>query len=379
MAISVISVSSDSFEDSVGTPAGRAIMFGSIPTIILDTTPVITPPTTQTYNTVIPTETPIITPTIPPSPDYTPALFSPDDSARYSSSDSSSDHSGASSDSSSRHSLSDHSLPDLPSTSAGPSRKRHVEVGPRETRVERVTHPVMPEGVPEPAQEGAVDVTYETLGDLVQRFHDHTEATSRSHCSHLDRSSTGHRLLLPTPLHTPPVVHLCCHHSMSPSSVVCSFADRMMVYNYLERRQLTATLILTYRRLATSGNSDGTTTISLTCFSVQANSLTMDGNELIVELPDKDLYHLQSTLKELQVSMSILSMIIFACGDSNEPSSHKKVHRRHRRSSRGVLFGSTTGGDAGGGGGCGGGGGKEDDDDAYLVKILKNIEDKNHD
>ncbi|GJR46281.1 hypothetical protein Tco_1314384 [Tanacetum coccineum] len=30
--------------------------------------------------------------------------------------------------------------------------------------------------IPEPAQEGAVEVTYETLGDLVQRFHDHTEA-----------------------------------------------------------------------------------------------------------------------------------------------------------------------------------------------------------
>nr|GEY91510.1 copia protein [Tanacetum cinerariifolium] len=76
MAISIISVSSDSSEDSVGTPAGRVILFGTIPTTIPDTTPVITPPTTQTDTTVIPTETPIITPTIPPSPDYTPA--SPD-------------------------------------------------------------------------------------------------------------------------------------------------------------------------------------------------------------------------------------------------------------------------------------------------------------
>ncbi|GJV22233.1 putative reverse transcriptase domain-containing protein [Tanacetum coccineum] len=47
-----------------------------------------------------------------------------------------------------------------------------------EVRVERVTHPVMPEDTHEPAQEGAVEVTYETLGDLVQRFHDHTEAIS---------------------------------------------------------------------------------------------------------------------------------------------------------------------------------------------------------
>nr|GEW18905.1 putative reverse transcriptase domain-containing protein [Tanacetum cinerariifolium] len=108
-----------------------------------------------------------------------------------------------------------HSSPDLPSTSAGPSRKRRrspmtsvttlplvfealspvranlipspkrvrnigyladVEVGPRETRVERVTHPAMPEDIPEPDQEGAVEVTYETSGDLVQRFHDHAQA-----------------------------------------------------------------------------------------------------------------------------------------------------------------------------------------------------------
>ncbi|GJW33860.1 hypothetical protein Tco_0053892, partial [Tanacetum coccineum] len=55
--------------------------------------------------------------------------FSLDDSARDSSSNSSLEassdfHSDASSDSSSRHSLSDYSSPDLPSTSAGPSRKR---------------------------------------------------------------------------------------------------------------------------------------------------------------------------------------------------------------------------------------------------------------
>ncbi|GJW58326.1 hypothetical protein Tco_0105057 [Tanacetum coccineum] len=39
-----------------------------------------------------------------------------------------------------------------------------------------LTHPVMPEDIPEPAQEGAVEITYETLGDLVQRFYDHTQA-----------------------------------------------------------------------------------------------------------------------------------------------------------------------------------------------------------
>nr|GFC32344.1 hypothetical protein [Tanacetum cinerariifolium] len=114
------------------------------------------------------------------------------------------DHS--SSDPSSRHSSSDHSSPDLPSTSVGPTRKRRrspmtsipalplvsealsplradlitppkrvrdigyladVEDDPRETRDERVTHPAMQEDIPEPAQEGAAEVTYETLGDLV--------------------------------------------------------------------------------------------------------------------------------------------------------------------------------------------------------------------
>ncbi|GKA94110.1 hypothetical protein Tco_0816096, partial [Tanacetum coccineum] len=167
------------------------------------------------------------TPDTPPSPTHD--YFSPDDSARDSSSDSSSKassdfHSDVSSDSSSRHSLSDHSSPDLQSTSAGPSPKRRrtsmtyvpalpllfralspvradlipspkkgidarvvVEAVDQEESqtgmrglvkviVERVTHPVMLDDIPEPAQEGAVEVTYETLGDLVQRFHDHIEA-----------------------------------------------------------------------------------------------------------------------------------------------------------------------------------------------------------
>nr|GEU34457.1 hypothetical protein [Tanacetum cinerariifolium] len=51
MAILVISVSLDSFEDSMETPAGRVILFGTIPTTIPDTTPVIAPPTTQTDTT----------------------------------------------------------------------------------------------------------------------------------------------------------------------------------------------------------------------------------------------------------------------------------------------------------------------------------------
>ncbi|GJR60262.1 reverse transcriptase domain-containing protein [Tanacetum coccineum] len=42
--------------------------------------------------------------------------------------------------------------------------------GPVEVRVDKVTHPVIADDIPEPAQEGAVEVTYETLGDLVQRI-----------------------------------------------------------------------------------------------------------------------------------------------------------------------------------------------------------------
>ncbi|GJW49943.1 hypothetical protein Tco_0091294 [Tanacetum coccineum] len=184
MAISVISVSSDSSEESVGTPVGRVILFGIIPTTILDTTPTISPPTTHTDTIVTPTEIPTVLPTILPtvppsldhtptlpdiilaSPDYSPAsdtkpdpsedpssdhipplpaispfLSSTDDTTdsdtpdtppsptRDSSSNSSSEasldfHSDASSDSSLRHPLPDHSSPDLSSTSAGPSCKR---------------------------------------------------------------------------------------------------------------------------------------------------------------------------------------------------------------------------------------------------------------
>nr|GEW57778.1 hypothetical protein [Tanacetum cinerariifolium] len=47
--------------------------------------------------------------------------------------------------------------------------------GPIEVRVDRVTHPVVADDIPAPAQEEAVKVTYETLGDLVKKFHDHTE------------------------------------------------------------------------------------------------------------------------------------------------------------------------------------------------------------
>ncbi|GKD69297.1 hypothetical protein Tco_1323387, partial [Tanacetum coccineum] len=263
MAISVISVSSDSSEESVGISAGRVILFGTIP----DTTPTISPPTTHTDTTVTPTEIPTVLPTVPPSPDHTPALpditlaspdyllafdteydpskdpsldhipplpailpflsltddttdsdtphtppspthapgqpiryrrpyryhpneplhmltakkrvrplpthrlamrhfvdhsssdyFSPDDSARDSSSDSSLEalsdfHSDALSDSSSIHSLPDHSSPDLLSTSAGPSRKRRrspMTSIPALSPVSRALSPVCADLIPSP-------------------------------------------------------------------------------------------------------------------------------------------------------------------------------------------------------------------------------------
>ncbi|GJV45856.1 hypothetical protein Tco_1430392 [Tanacetum coccineum] len=91
MAISVILVSLDSSEDSVGTPAGRFILLGIIPTTIPDTTPSMTSPTTHIDTTSIP----IVSPTIPPSPDYTPVSpdYSPASDMKFDpSEDPSSDH-----------------------------------------------------------------------------------------------------------------------------------------------------------------------------------------------------------------------------------------------------------------------------------------------
>ncbi|GKC39051.1 hypothetical protein Tco_1051435, partial [Tanacetum coccineum] len=364
MAILVISISLDSSEDGVGTPAGRVILFGTIPTIFCHHTSVIHHGTQTDTPSLIHTEDSIIrplyhpitayltilssdddttdsdTPDTPPSPTYgTPfteitvstqrspiiprrrvMILSPGQPiphgrpyryhlngpvhmmtarkkvgplpthhlavrhfANHSSSDSSSEAS------------SDHSSPDLPSTSAGPSCKRrrspmtsvpalspvsgalspacadlipspkrvkdsgyladveihHREISLRdnaivrvsnephleqdidleiqaeideciayanalrdrgidarvvveavdrdetetgvkgliEVRVERVTHPVMPKDNPEPAQERAVEAMYETLGDLVKRFHDHTQAIPTERIVELERDN----------------------------------------------------------------------------------------------------------------------------------------------------------------------------------------------
>ncbi|GJQ96155.1 hypothetical protein Tco_0007294 [Tanacetum coccineum] len=91
MAISVISVSSNSSEESVETSTRRVILFGTIPTTIPDTTHSMIPPTTHIDTTPIP----IVSPTIPPSPDYTPASpdYSPASDTEFDpSEDPSSDH-----------------------------------------------------------------------------------------------------------------------------------------------------------------------------------------------------------------------------------------------------------------------------------------------
>nr|GFA54384.1 hypothetical protein [Tanacetum cinerariifolium] len=232
IAISVISVSSDSSEDSMGTPAGRVILFGHIPPLPAvspflssddDTTECDTPdtPPSPTHDTifteitastqrslVIPYRRVMIQAPGQPISHGRPYRYHPNGPVHMMTTRKrvgqlpvqqlavrhSVDHS--SSDSSSRHSLSDHSSLDLPSTSAGPSRKRRrspmtsipaltlvsgalshvradlipspkrvrdigyladVEVSPREIKVERVTHPAMTEDIPEPAQEGAVE------------------------------------------------------------------------------------------------------------------------------------------------------------------------------------------------------------------------------
>nr|GEW01944.1 hypothetical protein [Tanacetum cinerariifolium] len=202
----------------MGTPVGRVILFGTIPTTIPDTTPVITLPTTQTHTTVIPTDTPIIAPTIPPSPDYTPAspYYSPiSETESDPSEDPSSGHIPPlpdfspflSSDDDTTNSDTPDTPPspthDIPFTeitsstkrspiiprrrtsSTGPSRKRRrspMTSVPALPLVFEALSPVHADLIPSPKRVRDisyledVEVTYETLGDLVQRFHDHTQA-----------------------------------------------------------------------------------------------------------------------------------------------------------------------------------------------------------
>ncbi|GJU00173.1 hypothetical protein Tco_1110511 [Tanacetum coccineum] len=78
--------------------------------------------------------------------------------------------------------------------------REEFEIGmrdPVEVRVDRVTHPVVADDIPEPDQEGAVEVTYETLGDLVQRFHDHIEEISIQRIQVIEsvQRDQGHRIV----------------------------------------------------------------------------------------------------------------------------------------------------------------------------------------
>ncbi|GJT39855.1 hypothetical protein Tco_0939720 [Tanacetum coccineum] len=90
MGISVILVLSNSSEESVGTPTGRVILFGTIHTPILDTTPTVTPPATNIDTTLIPTEIHTFDPSEDPSSDHIPSL--PATSPFLSSTDDSSDN-----------------------------------------------------------------------------------------------------------------------------------------------------------------------------------------------------------------------------------------------------------------------------------------------
>ncbi|GJY84746.1 hypothetical protein Tco_0498772 [Tanacetum coccineum] len=65
MAISIISISSDLSEESVGTSTARVILFGMIPTTITSTAPTTNSPVIHNDTLLIPTDTPTISPTIP--------------------------------------------------------------------------------------------------------------------------------------------------------------------------------------------------------------------------------------------------------------------------------------------------------------------------
>ncbi|GJZ51400.1 hypothetical protein Tco_0605915 [Tanacetum coccineum] len=70
MAISTILISSDSSKESVGTPFGRVLWFGRIPTTVPATTPTTDPPIIHEDTSLIPVKTPTISPitsTIPPT------------------------------------------------------------------------------------------------------------------------------------------------------------------------------------------------------------------------------------------------------------------------------------------------------------------------
>ncbi|GKD08062.1 hypothetical protein Tco_1187747 [Tanacetum coccineum] len=65
MAISIISISSDSSEESVGTSTTQVILFGMIPTTILPTVATADLPVIHDDTSQIPTDTPTTSPIVP--------------------------------------------------------------------------------------------------------------------------------------------------------------------------------------------------------------------------------------------------------------------------------------------------------------------------
>ncbi|GKB88858.1 hypothetical protein Tco_0961130 [Tanacetum coccineum] len=74
MAFFVISISSDSLEESVGTSTARVILFGMIPTTIPSTTPTVDLPVIHDDILQIPTDTPTISPIVPTIPPISPTI-----------------------------------------------------------------------------------------------------------------------------------------------------------------------------------------------------------------------------------------------------------------------------------------------------------------
>ncbi|GKD34206.1 hypothetical protein Tco_1249715 [Tanacetum coccineum] len=74
MAISIISVSSDSSDESVGTSTSKVVLFGTIPTTVPATTPIADSPIIHDDIPLIPTETPTISPIVPTRPPVAPTI-----------------------------------------------------------------------------------------------------------------------------------------------------------------------------------------------------------------------------------------------------------------------------------------------------------------
>nr|GEU74857.1 reverse transcriptase domain-containing protein [Tanacetum cinerariifolium] len=77
MAFSVISISLDSLEESVGTSTARVILFGMIPTTIPSTTPIADLLVSHDDTLLIPTDTPTTSPIVPTIPPIAPTIQQP--------------------------------------------------------------------------------------------------------------------------------------------------------------------------------------------------------------------------------------------------------------------------------------------------------------